>query len=174
MRVRMLAALVLPATLLTLACNSNAAPTSSSSTAAPTAASTVAAAKSGTSNAAAGAVLGAKFCSDWTDVSAKTPAGGASLGAGTGQSTDAFKASVEASKAQMQALADQAPAEIKPDFQVYAKFWADYANAMGKANYNFVAAAQDPAFLTLMQNSSASLGTAAQHIQAYMVKNCTR
>lgn len=180
MRKPLLAIVMLGGALVSLACSSDQpTPTTANATApASTAAATVAATKSGASGtvggAAAGALLGAKFCSEWTDVSAKTPSGApAAAGAATAQPAADLKASIEASKASMQALADQAPAEIKPDFQVYAKFWSDYATVMAKANYSYIGAVQDPAFLTLMQGSSTSLQTASAHIQTYMLKNCT-
>ena len=73
----------------------------------------------------------------------------------------------------MKALADQAPAEIKGDFQVYAKFWSDYVAVMTKANYDFSKMGTDPELQKAMQAmSDPKLQQATVNIQTWMQKNC--
>jgi hypothetical protein len=164
--------------LMLMACGSKPSPHgSTSATVAPTIAATTQ--SSSASNAASGAAAGAaaaaalngKFCSDWKQGSAKTPPlGGASAAPVAAPPAD-LKASTETTAAFMKALADQAPAEVKPDFLVLSKFWVDYAALMARNNYDFMRLATDPDF-EKVTSGSASMEKAQTNIQAWVAKSC--
>jgi len=133
------------------------------------AATTAAGTAQATTTTPAGLAASSKLCSDW----AATAAQQAEVsGQPTGSSADT-KADFDAMAAYMKALADQAPAEIKGDFQVYAKFWSDYAAVMAKANYDVTRMATDPEMQKAMQAmSDPKLQQATVNIQNWMQKNC--
>lgn len=122
------------------------------------------------SGAAAGvaAALGGGFCGEWGALAAQS----ARLTAPTGPSTN-VKESFEVANAYMKALADKAPAEIKGDFQVYAKFWSDYSAVMAKANYDMTKIATDPEMQKAMEAmADPKLDKAGANISAWIEKNC--
>ena len=161
---------VLVLTLLLAACGGKksevaTAPTRTASE--PTAAATV----RGATTAPGVPALSSRFCGDWTGMAAQTAK---FSGQPSGPATD-LKTSLEATTALMKASADQAPAEIKADFQVYAKFWSDYAAVMAKANYDFSKIATDTEMQKMMQSmSDPKLQQAGLNIQAWVQKNCVR
>ena len=130
---------------------------------------TAAATARGATGAAGVPVTGVKFCGDWAGLAAQTAK---VQGQPTGSAAE-IKTSFEATNAYMKALADQAPADIKGDFQVYAKFWSDYVSVMAKANYDFSKMATDPELQKAMQAmSDPKLQQATVNIQNWMQKNC--
>jgi hypothetical protein len=70
-------------------------------------------------------------------------------------------------------MVDTAPAEIRPDFQVIAKFWGDYTAAMTRANGDFAKLAQDAEFMKMMETGSTTVAAAGKNIDAWTQKNCS-
>lgn len=74
----------------------------------------------------------------------------------------------------MHALAAQAPAELRADFQVFAKGFGDFNAAMAKANYDFTKMATDPELRKAAEAmSEPRMEQASKNIQTWMEKNCT-
>ncbi|TAK77337.1 MAG: hypothetical protein EPO16_05570 [Dehalococcoidia bacterium] len=120
--------------------------------------------------AAAGvaAALGGGFCGEWGALAAQS----AKLTA-PGGTPGSLKESFDATNAYMKALADKAPAEIKGDFQLYAKFWSDYSAVMAKANYDMMKAATDPEMQKALEAmADPKLDKAGANISAWVEKNC--
>jgi hypothetical protein len=82
---------------------------------------------------------------------------------------------MEALDRNLKTFVSQAPAEIRPDFEVLAKFWSDYAAIMARANYDFLQLAQDPEFqrLATAASADASLQQATTNIQNWVQRNCS-
>ncbi len=170
----------LGAALLLAACGggkATATPTAAPTTAATAAAATATAAASGTAagggSSGAGASAAAGFCGDWgkmvVNAAAATGLGSASA---SGTPTD-MKTSIEQTTAFVQALSNNAPSEIKADFQVYAQFWTQFASAMAKANYDFTKVATDPTVQAAFQAlNDPKFEQATQHIDAWVTQNC--
>jgi hypothetical protein len=92
-------------------------------------------------------------------------------------STDSSATSMKDDLAQtsifLKALSDHAPAEIKPDFEVYAKFWNDFSAAMAKADYDVTKMMSDPTLMAAFQSmTDARLQQATDNIDAWITKNC--
>lgn len=157
----------------TNAARTTASPTVTATAAVATAASgsTANAAQGAAAGAAAAAALNGKFCADWTQGSSKAPPVGGAPAPGAVPAD--FKASVETTAAFMKTLADGAPAEVKPDFQVLSKFWGDYATVMARNNFDFMRAATDPGFQAVATGGE-GVQKANANIQAWMAKNCGR
>ncbi|MFA7249385.1 MAG: hypothetical protein WC273_07080 [Dehalococcoidia bacterium] len=155
------------------ACGSKKAETPAA--AKPAASETAAAATARSTTApAAGPSLAAGFCSGWTGVAAQAGKAGAPPAGPSAPSPADLKASMEASTAAMKTIADQAPAEIRADFQLYAKAWSDYVAVMSKANYDFMKIATDAELQKGMQAmADPKVQQAVQNIQTWAQKNCT-
>ena len=146
-----------------------ATPSASATTANPTSMSSPTAAASAPAGGAAIAGALGGFCGDWAAVAAQT----SKLAAPAGATTD-IKASVESTNAYLKALADKAPADVKADFQLFAKAWSDVTVIMAKSNYDMMKAASDPEFQKVMQAmSDPKLQKASENISLYVSKNCT-
>jgi hypothetical protein len=156
-------------TLLVVACGGDKKTAATAAPPSPNTASSPAAATTAATVAAGGnAVVSNAFCGDWGAVAAQS----AKLTAPTGQAAS-MKDSFDATNAYLKALADKAPADIKGDFQVYAKFWSDYATVMAKANYDMTKAATDPDLQKAMQAmSDPKLQQASINIGTWVQKNC--
>lgn len=112
------------------------------------------------------------FCTGWGTAAAAAPSGPPAGTAAT--SPTSLKTSIEAGVAAMNSAAAQAPAEIRSDFQLYAKAFSDYAAVMAKANYDFTRLATDPDLQKSLQAlTDPKVQQAAQNIQAWAQKNCT-
>ncbi|MFA7297979.1 MAG: hypothetical protein WC211_12470 [Dehalococcoidia bacterium] len=173
---RMMTAALASALVLSAACGTqsppraDATPTGTTAPVTSTSSSSANAAQGAAAGAAAAAALHGKFCSDWKQSSAKTPPGAA--GAAAPATAPDMKAGVETTAAFMKTLAEQAPAEVKPDFQVMATFWGEYAALMVRNNYDLMRAATDPDFEKVMTRSE-DLNRATANIDAWMTKNCS-
>ncbi|MDA0301939.1 MAG: hypothetical protein O2822_05375, partial [Chloroflexi bacterium] len=53
--------------------------------------------------------------------------------------------------AYLKALAESAPADIKPDFTTYAQWWTDFSGHMTRVNYDFSKVATDTELQRAMQ-----------------------
>jgi hypothetical protein len=151
-----------------------AATTAPASTAAPKATQATTSSPSTGGSGAGGAVAGlAGFCNDWAQGAAQAaalqnPAAGAAAPANMQQT-------IETSVVFLREAISRAPAEIRPDLEVYAKFWTEYATALKNANYDFTRFATDPGLQQALQSmSSAELQTASANIAAWAQRNCTR
>lgn len=164
------------ASVLFAACGDeeSAAPTAATATVTAASASASPASSSSAQGAAAGAAAAAalhgKFCGDWKQSSAKTPPVGGTGAAPVSPGAD-MKTSVETTAAFMKTLADQAPSEVRADFQVLSKFWGDYAALMARNNYDFMRLAMDPDLEKVMTGSE-DLDKATGNIEAWVKKNC--
>jgi hypothetical protein len=163
--------------LLVAACGGGKSSATATATTAPTATpaattpvpSAVATAGGGSTSGAATAALSA-FCGDWSKMLAEAATVTGSVTSGTSTS---LKDDFTQTGTFIQALSDHAPAEIKPDFEVYAKFWQDFSAAMAKADYDVTKIVTDPSLLQAFQSlNDPSVQQATQHIDAWIQKNC--
>lgn len=81
---------------------------------------------------------------------------------------------------QLQALADAAPAEIRPDFQTFATAFSSYLSALEKAGYKpgvTPSSAPTPAQIAALTKAAKIFGTAKltaaeQHLSTWAQQNC--
>jgi hypothetical protein len=84
-----------------------------------------------------------------------------------------LRTSMEALDRNLKTFVAQAPSEIRPDVEVLAKFYSEYAAIMVRANYDFMRLAQDPEFQRLATAASApALQQATTNIATWVQKNC--
>ncbi len=160
---------------LIVACSDDPEP---AATATPTAAAAASTATSTATTAGAGAAGGAgvgaalaggRFCGDWATLASQS----ARLTTPSTSPAD-IKQSVDTTTTYLKTLGDTAPSEIKADFQVFAKFWSEFATVLAKANYDMMKVATDPEAQKAMQAMAApELQQAGTNITTWVQKNCT-
>jgi hypothetical protein len=150
-----------------------AAPAATQAATAP--AKATSAASSGGGGGAGGGAVFAAMCSEWQNVQSQTTAFSGPPAGGTMPQPGDLRTSMEALDRNLKTFVSQAPAEVRPDFEVLAKFWAEFAAIMARANYDFLSLAQDPEFqrLATAAGSDAALEQATTNIQNWVQRNCS-
>jgi hypothetical protein len=134
-----------------------------------TAAATMAAPAGATAAGGAGGAALAGFCGDWGALAAQS----AKLTAPSSSPTS-MRESVDATNTYLKAISDKAPADVKADFEVFAKFWTDFSTILAKSNYDMTKAATDPDLQKAMQAmGDPKLQQAGVNITNWIQKNCT-
>lgn len=114
----------------------------------------------------------AGFCADWFRLAGESTKFAQAQGS-TGQ-PGALRSSVESTTVYLKTLADNAPAEIKADFTVYAEWWSEFSKQMARVNYDFTKVANDPAIQQAMSATSEPRFTqASANISAWVQQHCT-
>lgn len=140
----------------------------------PAATATATSAATAAPEQGAGAPLGAgnvvaALCGNWAGVTASARS---MAGPPAGAATD-MRTTMTNLDQSLKTMVASAPAEIRPDFQVMAKYWGDFAAIMTKANFDLMKAAQDPDFVKLAEGSAtADVEKASKNIDAWVAKNC--
>jgi len=111
------------------------------------------------------------FCADWFKLASASTTFGAAQNASA--TSEALRASVEATTTYLNALAASAPAEVRSDFGTYARWWADFSVQMARVNYDFTRVASDAELQRAMQATSEPQFTqASANISAWIAQHC--
>lgn len=114
------------------------------------------------------------FCADWSRLAAE------SSKFNTAQSSSAakraeLKASVDTTTGMLRALAETAPAEIRPDLATYAQWWEGFSTALARVSYDFTRVSSDAELQKAVQaTTSDGMTEASARIAAWVEQNCPR